>query len=38
MAYDIYSKPNNAFIPDVEVRIVDEYDEGKRAFGSFGEV
>jgi hypothetical protein len=30
MTYDIYSVPNNAFIPDVEVKIVDEYDEGKK--------
>ena len=35
MTYDIYATPNNAFIPDVEVRIVDEYDEGKKSIWFF---
>lgn len=35
MTYDIYATPNNAFIPDVEVKIVDEYDEGKKSIWFF---
>lgn len=27
MTYDIYATPNNAFIPDVEVRIIDDFDD-----------
>jgi hypothetical protein len=35
MTYDIYAVENNAFIPDVEVKIVDEYDEGKKSIWFF---